>query len=80
MWSSFWDIPKITSAKLCKSIHDRINYSIYICSLQSGKRAKEGKKSQKSEHLENEKSFLDKIKTFSIVFKGLSLGKKIKKW
>ena len=62
MWSSFWDIPKITSEKLCKSIHDTINYSITICPLESGKRGKEGKKSQKSEHLENENSFLDKIK------------------
>ena len=30
------------------------------------------------EYLENEKSFLDEIKTFSIVFEGLSFGEKIK--
>ena len=49
-----------------------------ICPFESGKCGKEGKKSQKFEHLENEKSFLDEIKTFFIVFKGLSFGEKIK--
>ena len=38
-----------------------------------------GKNLQKFEYLENEKSFLDEIKTFFIVFKGLSFGEKIKK-
>ena len=42
--SSFWDIPKITSANLCKPIHDIINYSISICPFESGKCGKEGKK------------------------------------
>ena len=38
---------------------------------------KEGKKKiQKFEYLENEKSFLDEIKTFFIVFEGLSFGEK----
>ena len=37
-----------------------------------------GKKLQKFEYLENKKSFLDEIKTFFIVFKGLSFGEKNK--
>ena len=55
-------IPKITSANLCKPIHDIINYSTSICPFESGKCGKEGKKLQKFEYLENEKSFLDEIK------------------
>ena len=40
-------------------------------------RVKEGKTEiQKFEYLENEKSFLDEIKTFFIVFEGLSFGEK----
>ena len=35
-------------------------------------------KLQKFEYLENEKSFLDEIKTFFTVFEGLSFGEKIK--
>ena len=31
---------------------------------------------QKSQYLENEKNFLDEIKTFFIVFEGLSFGEK----
>ena len=31
---------------------------------------------QKFEYLENKKSFLDEIKTFSVVFDGLSFGQK----
>ena len=37
MWSSFWVIPKIKSANLCKSIHDFINYSTSICPFEYGK-------------------------------------------
>ena len=38
---------------------------------------KEGKSQiQKFEYLENGKSFLDEIKTFFIVFEGLSFGEK----
>ena len=48
--------------------------------FESGKCGKEGKKSQKFEYLENEKSFLDEIKTFFTVFEGLSLGEKTKNW
>ena len=44
-----------------KSNHD-INYSTPICPFESEKCGKEGKKSQKSEYVENEKSFLDEIK------------------
>ena len=54
-----------------------INYSISICPFQSGMFGKEGKKLQKSEYLENEKSFEMKQKTFFIVFEGLSFGGKI---
>ena len=43
-------------------MHDIINYSISICPLESGKCGKEGKKLQKIEYLENEKSFVDEIK------------------
>ena len=74
MRSSFWVIPEITCANLCKSIHDIINYSTSICPFESGNCGKEGKKLQKNEYLENEKSFLGEIKTFFIVFKGLSFS------
>ena len=62
MQNSFGVIPKIASGNLCKSIHDIINYSTSICPFESGKCGKEGKKLQKIEYLENEKSFLDEIK------------------
>ena len=45
------------------SIYDIINYSTFICSFESGKCGKEGKKLQKLEYVENENSFLDEIKT-----------------
>ena len=48
-----------------------------MCPFESGNCGKEGKKLQKLEYLENEKSFLDEIKTFFIVFEGLSFGEKI---
>ena len=60
--SSFRVILKITSANLCKPIHDIINYSTSIWPFEVGKCGKEGKKLQKFEYLENEKSFLDEIK------------------
>ena len=72
--SSFSVIPNITPANSCKPIHD-INYSISICLFESGNC---GKEEQKLQNLGNEKSFLDEIKTFFIVFQGLSLGEKIK--
>ena len=38
-------------------------FSTSICSFESGKCGEEEKKLEKFEYLENEKSFLDKIKT-----------------
>ena len=38
------------------------NYSTSICPFEFGKRGREGKKLQKFEYLENEKSVLDEIK------------------
>ena len=55
-------LKKITSANLCRPIHDIINYSTSICPVESGKCGKEGKKLQKFEYLENEKSFFDETK------------------
>ena len=49
-----------------------------ICPFESVKYGKEGKKIQKCEHLGNEKSFLDEIKIFFIVFERLLFGEKIK--
>ena len=45
--------------------YDIMNYSTSICPFESGKCGKEGIKRQKFEYLENEKSFLDKIKNIS---------------
>ena len=44
---------QITSANLCKPIHDIINYSTFFCSFESEKCGKKGK-----EYLKNKKSFL----------------------
>ena len=63
IYSSFWVIPKITSANSSKPIHVIINYSTSICPFESGKCGEKGKKLQKLEYLENEKSFLDEIKS-----------------
>ena len=43
-------------------MHGIINYDISIYPFESGKFGKEGKKLQKIEYLENEKTFLDQIK------------------
>ena len=43
-------------------IYDIINYSTSICAFESGRCGKEGKKLQKFEYPENEKSFFDEIK------------------
>ena len=59
--SGFSVIPNVTTANICKPIHD-INYSISICPFESSKCGKEEQKLQKFEYLENEKSFLDEIK------------------
>ena len=42
-----------------QAIHDIIYYSTSMCPFVSGKCGKGGKKFQKFEYLENEKSFLD---------------------
>ena len=68
MWSSFSVTPKLTSANLCKSIHGIINYSSSISPFESGKCGKEGKRLEKFKYLENEKSFLDEIKSISHSF------------
>ena len=49
-----------------------------ICPFESEKCEKEGKKLQKFEYHEKEKSFLDEYKTFFIGFEGLSYDKKNK--
>ena len=59
-------------------MHGITNYSTSISPFESGKSGKEEEKIQKFEYLENEKSFLDEIKTFFTVFEGLSFGEKIK--
>ena len=64
----FWVIPKITPANLCKPMHDIINYFTCICPFKSGKCGKEEEKTQNFEYLENENSFLDKIKNISHSF------------
>ena len=69
--SGFWVIPKITSANLWKPILDIINYSTSLCPFESEKCGKGGKKLQKLEYLENEKSFSDEIKNIFIVSEGL---------
>ena len=70
-------IPNIISANLWKPIHDIIDYPTSICPFQSGKCGKKGKKIQKCDYLENEKRFLDEIKTFFIVCEGLSFSEKV---
>ena len=74
--SSFWVNPNITPANLCKPIHDIINYSTSICPFVSEKCGKKEEKLQKFEYLENEKSFLNKIKNIFHSFWRTSLGKK----
>ena len=46
-----------------------------LLNLESGN---EGRKLQKFEYLENEKSFLEEIKSIVLVFEELSSGEKIK--
>ena len=72
--SSFRVIPKITSANLCKAIHDIINYSASIWPFEFGKCGKEGKKLEKFEYLENEKSFLDEIKNIFHSFEKIKIS------
>ena len=44
------------------------NYSAPICPFESGNCGEEGKKLQKFEYLENQKSFLDEIKNIFYSF------------
>ena len=44
----------------------------------TGRQKKRKRQKQKFEYLENEKNFLDEIKSIFIVFEGLSFGEKIK--
>ena len=67
----------MSSANLCKPIQDIVNYSSSIDPFESGKCGKEGKKLQKFEYLENEKSFFDEIKNTFYSFERLSFGEKI---
>ena len=49
-------MPKITYANLCKSVHDNINYSNFICPFESGKREK-GKNTKNLTSQERQKLF-----------------------
>ena len=46
MQSSFWVIPNIAPANICKPIHDIINYFTSISPFESGKGGKEEEKIQ----------------------------------
>ena len=53
-----------------------MNYSTFICPFVSGKCGKEGKKLQKFEYVENEKTFLDGIKnSFHSFSRAIMCGK-----
>ena len=67
IYSGFWVIPKIASVNLYKPIHGTINYSTFICPFESGISVKE-RNLQKFACLENEKSFLDEIKSIFYSF------------
>ena len=60
--------------------HFMTSYSTSICPFESGKCEKEGKKSQKFEYLENEKSFLDEIKNIFHSFWRAIIWWEIKIW
>ena len=57
-------------------MHDIINYFTSICPFESRMCGKEEEKMQKSEYLENEKSFFDEIKNILQFLKGYNLLKK----
>ena len=79
MWSSFWVIAKITSANLCKSIHDIINYSTSICPFIS--EVWKGKEKITKNWISQEREELFRWnKRYFSGFKGLSFGEKIKIW
>ena len=58
-----------------KTISQRHNYSSFMSLLGSDKCGKKGKKIQKYDYLETEKSFLDEIKSNFRIFEMLSFGK-----
>ena len=62
LWNSFPVILKITSSKLCKPVHDIINYPTFIYPIESEKCGKKGKKIQQFGYVNNENSFFDEIK------------------
>ena len=68
IFGGFCAVPKITSAYLCKPIHDIINYSTFICPYESGNCGKEGKRLQKFEYLKDEMCFLDLMKSIFYSF------------
>ena len=70
---------KITSANLCKPIHDIKIIPLPFVLLNLAGIEKNGKKIQTFEYLENEWSFFNEVKNIFIVSEGLSLGEKIKK-
>ena len=53
--------PKSTSVNLCKPTHNGMNYSNFMCPVESVSCEKEGKKLQKFEYFQNENSFFDEI-------------------
>ena len=71
---------KITSANLCKPIHDIINYSTFSCPFESGICGNEGKNTKMWISPERKERFRWKKKTFFVVFEGLSFGEKTKIW
>ena len=63
--SGFWVIPKLTSASLCNPIHDiNIPLSFVLLNLEGvEKKQKNYNLNNLIIYLENEKSFLDEIKS-----------------
>ena len=57
----------ITSANLCKPIHDIINYSAFICPFEFEECGMEGNKLQKFEYLKNEKSIFRFLKRYQLM-------------
>ena len=53
-------------------------FHLSFCFWKLWKGREKGEKIQKCEYLKNEKSFLDEIKTFFIIFEELSFGEKNK--
>ena len=80
--SSFWVTPKITSANLCKPVHDTKKYSPCICLVNLESVERKGKNYKKLNISKKKKrAFPMKLKkTFFIVFEGLCFGEKIKIW